>query len=217
MPKEPHTHTFIHTVRLCDIFVIIFHLCFHLNLHSYQSLYCFCFIVLGKVICHDLCGHRNCFSSVDGQSRHSAYCSGERSYSWGHLYFCSHSFSLQKQQILYTLEGNWRAVHAVKLEHCVVWHHRCHVCSHKIYCFGVVKEAEGVSMSSLHCSNTSRIYWVHGREAEGPCFFSLWAFSYSLSQVCKNSVSPTKVQKKQGWVQNTIFCICSSKLRIEQA
>lgn len=117
--KHTHTHLNIHTVRLCDIFVIIFHLCFHLNLHSYQSLYCFRFIVLGKVICHDLCGHRNCFSSVDGQSRQCVL-QRQRSYSWGHLYFCSHSFSLQKQQILYTLEGNWRAVHTVKIEHCMV-------------------------------------------------------------------------------------------------
>lgn len=103
MPQQTHTHTHIQTYTPTHmhspplwLFVFIFQPCFLLNLHSYQSLYCFCSIVLGKVICHDLCGHMNSFSSLDVLSRQCVLL-WEHSYSWGRLYFCSHSFSLWKQ------------------------------------------------------------------------------------------------------------------------
>lgn len=64
-------------------FLLLFsHLCFHLNLHRYQSPYCFCCFVSGKVICHDLFGQRNCFSSEDGKSRRRVQ-QRMRPYSWG--------------------------------------------------------------------------------------------------------------------------------------
>lgn len=89
MPINTHTHR-----RPSVTFLLLFsHLCFHLNLHSHQSPYCFCCFVSGKVICHDLFGQRNCFSSEDGKSRRCVQ-QRMRSYSWGRLCFCSHSVSL---------------------------------------------------------------------------------------------------------------------------
>lgn len=95
MPIEPHSDILTHTHRSPSVtFLLLFsHLCFHLNLHSYQSPYCFCCFVSGKVICHDLFGQRNCFSSEDGKSRRRVQ-QRMRSYSWGRLCFCSHSVSL---------------------------------------------------------------------------------------------------------------------------
>lgn len=89
---ESCTHTHLDTQTHNPpswLFVFIFHLCFLLNLHSYQSLYCFC----SKVICHNLCGHRNSFSSVDVLSRQCTLLR-KHSYDWGGLYFCRQSFSL---------------------------------------------------------------------------------------------------------------------------
>lgn len=46
------------------------------------------------------------FSSEEVLSR-QCFLLQQHSHSWGLLYFCSHSFSLWKQQILYTLGGTW--------------------------------------------------------------------------------------------------------------
>lgn len=134
-PHAPRaTHTFRHTHPHSSplrLFVFTSHPCFLLNLHSYQSLYCFCSIVLGKVICHDLCGHRNFFSPRMG-CLDGAFC--VRTAGAASIFAAALSvYESSRYCTPWRKRGELCRLHTVKNEHCMILQNGCQLVPHRVF------------------------------------------------------------------------------------